>query len=146
MCYWFAPTKLVITFETEGMGAFTQDELDRYVVKDEDGTPVALDLPTKFVLIANHQVRVAPVPLAPLLTLSAIQVYADWWYAWCFTYFMSPHGIHRYVYITLKKSLRWVPIVGWVSDYFHMRLCPRSTYPAGYAILQVHFPGTIVGF
>lgn len=28
---------------------------------------------------------------------------------------MSPHGVHRYVYITLKKSLRWVPVVGWVS-------------------------------
>jgi len=44
------------------------------------------------------------------------QVYADWWYAWCFTYFMSPHDVHRYVYITLKKSLRWVPIVGWVRQ------------------------------
>jgi len=30
---------------------------------------------------------------------------------------MSPHDVHRYVYITLKKSLRWVPIVGWVSCY-----------------------------
>jgi 1-acyl-sn-glycerol-3-phosphate acyltransferase len=27
---------------------------------------------------------------------------------------MSPHSIHRYVYITLKDSLRWVPILGWV--------------------------------
>ncbi|KAF9480044.1 hypothetical protein BDN70DRAFT_878074 [Pholiota conissans] len=108
MCYWFAPTKLVITFETEGMGAFTQDELDLYVLKDNDGTPVALDLPTKFVLIANHQ------------------VYADWWYAWCLTYFMSPHGIHRYVYITLKKSLRWVPIVGWGMQFFKFIFLARS--------------------
>lgn len=57
MCCWFAPSKLRITFETQGMGAFTQDELDRYVLRDAAGTPVALDLPTQFVLIANHQVR-----------------------------------------------------------------------------------------
>ena len=32
-------------------------------------------------------------------------------YAWCLTYFM---GTHRDVYIVLKRSLKWVPIVGWV--------------------------------
>lgn len=56
MCQWFAPTKLLVTFETEGMGAFTQEELDRYTIKDQNGNIIALDLPTKFVLIANHQV------------------------------------------------------------------------------------------
>lgn len=30
-------------------------------------------------------------------------------------YFMGPKGVHRYVYITLKKSLQWIPIVGWVG-------------------------------
>ncbi|KAF8973757.1 acyltransferase-domain-containing protein [Flammula alnicola] len=108
MSQWFAPTKLVVTFETEGMGSFTPEEIDRYVIRDNDGNPVALDLPTKFVLIANHQ------------------VYADWWYAWCFTYFMSPHSVHRYVYITLKKSLRWVPIVGWGMQFFKFIFLARS--------------------
>jgi hypothetical protein len=56
MCQWFAPTKLAITFETEGMGALTKEDIDRYIIKDENGNPIALDLPTKFVLIANHQV------------------------------------------------------------------------------------------
>ena len=60
MCQWFAPTKLRITFETQGMGAFTQAEIDQYVVKDSNGKPVGLELPTKFVLIANHQVRIYP--------------------------------------------------------------------------------------
>lgn len=32
-------------------------------------------------------------------------------YAWCLTYFMNTH---RDVYIVLKKSLKWVPILGWV--------------------------------
>ncbi|KAF8167908.1 acyltransferase-domain-containing protein [Crassisporium funariophilum] len=108
MCQWFAPTKIRITFETQGLGRFTPAELERYVVKDKEGNAVGLDLPTKFVLIANHQ------------------IYADWWYAWCLTYFMSPHDIHRYVHITLKKSLRWVPIVGWGMQFFNFIFLARS--------------------
>ncbi len=50
------------------MGALTKEDIDRYIIKDENGNPIALDLPTKFVLIANHQVSFN-VPLAePLLT------------------------------------------------------------------------------
>jgi hypothetical protein len=56
MCQWFSPTKLRITFETKGKGAFSRDEIDRIVVRDKKGRVVSLDLPTKFVLIANHQV------------------------------------------------------------------------------------------
>lgn len=56
MSQWFAPTKLVVTFETQGMGRFTPEEIDLCLIKDNDGNPVALNLPTKFVLIANHQV------------------------------------------------------------------------------------------
>jgi len=56
MCQWFAPTKLIVTFEREGMGAFTQQDIDEFVIKDEKNNAVGLDLPTKFVLIANHQV------------------------------------------------------------------------------------------
>jgi 1-acyl-sn-glycerol-3-phosphate acyltransferase len=108
MCQWFSPTKFLVTFETTGMGAFTPEEIDRYVIKDAEGNHVGLDLPTRFVLIANHQ------------------VYADWWYAWCLTYFMSPEGIHRYVFITLKKSLRWVPIVGWGMQFFNFIFLARS--------------------
>lgn len=112
MCQWFAPTKLIVTFEREGMGAFTQQDIDQFVIKDEKNNAVGLDLPTKFVLIANHQVSSGSAETHP--STDSSKIYADWWYAWCFTYFMSPHGLHRYVYITLKKSLRWVPIVGWV--------------------------------
>ena len=56
MSQWFAPTKLVVTFETQGMGRFTPEEIDLCLLKDSDGNPIALNLPTKFVLIANHQV------------------------------------------------------------------------------------------
>ena len=57
---WFAPTELVISFETEGQGKFTQAEIDALVVRDTSGKVVALDLPRKTVLIANHQVRLVP--------------------------------------------------------------------------------------
>lgn len=56
MCSWFAPTSLVITFETEGPGSFTQEELEKLVERDSRGN-VSLNLPGKSVLIANHQVK-----------------------------------------------------------------------------------------
>ena len=59
MCQWFAPTKLRITFETQGLKSFTPEEINRYVIRDTDGKAIALDLPTKFVLIANQQVNMA---------------------------------------------------------------------------------------
>jgi hypothetical protein len=57
MCQWFAPTKLRITFETQGLGSFTPEQINSYVIKDTDGKIIALNLPTKLVLIANHQVK-----------------------------------------------------------------------------------------
>lgn len=55
MCQWFAPTELRVTFETQGLGKFSKEEIERIVVKNVNGT-VTLNLPTKFVLTANHQV------------------------------------------------------------------------------------------
>ena len=57
MCQWFAPTKFVITFERDGLGRFTEKEIEELVVRDEKGKIVQLKLPQKTVLIANHQVR-----------------------------------------------------------------------------------------
>lgn len=56
MCQWFAPTTLVVTFETEGPGAFTKEELKGLVVRNKAGKVVNVNLPKKSVLIANHQV------------------------------------------------------------------------------------------
>ncbi|KXN89840.1 hypothetical protein AN958_04844 [Leucoagaricus sp. SymC.cos] len=108
MCQWFAPTKLRITFETQGSGKFSKEEIERVAVKNAEGEVVGLNLPTKFVLTANHQ------------------VYVDWWYAWCLLYFIGPNGVHRHVFITLKKSLRWVPIAGWGMQFFNFIFLARS--------------------
>ena len=57
MCQWFAPTKLEITFETEGKGRFTAEDLQTAIVRDPAGEILYLNLPTKFALVSNHQVR-----------------------------------------------------------------------------------------
>ncbi|KAF8649789.1 hypothetical protein AX16_005555 [Volvariella volvacea WC 439] len=108
MCQWFAPTSLKITFEKEGMGKFSDKEIEQIVVRDAAGNVTSLNLPDKFILIANHQ------------------VYADWWYAWCLTYFVGLRGVHKHVFITLKKSLQWVPIVGWGMQFYKFIFLARS--------------------
>lgn len=66
MCQWFAPTKMHITFEREGPGAFTDEELDNMLTLDARGRVSALNLPKRSVLISNHQARpynsCSPVP------------------------------------------------------------------------------------
>ncbi|KAG9027781.1 hypothetical protein FRB95_007388 [Tulasnella sp. JGI-2019a] len=95
-CQWFAPTQFVIT--TEGMD-------DSMIVKDAAGKVVGLQLPEKLVMMSNHQ------------------VYLDWWYLWAFTYFLN---MHAYVIIMLKKSLKWVPVVGWGMQFFGFIFMARS--------------------
>nr|GAT49781.1 lysocardiolipin acyltransferase [Mycena chlorophos] len=99
MCQWFAPTKLRITFETEGKGKLSTEQIERIAVKDERGNVVSLNLPTKFVYISNHQ------------------IYLDWWYAWNLMYFIGD-GLHRSVYITLKNSLQWIPVLGPAMQFY----------------------------
>ncbi|KAI0094604.1 acyltransferase-domain-containing protein [Irpex rosettiformis] len=101
----FAPTTLAVTFQREGSGSFTDQEIERVVGRDSSGRVVSLHLPERAVLIANHQ------------------MYADWWYAWCLTYFM---GTYKDVLIVLKKSLKWVPIVGWGMQFYRFIFLSRS--------------------
>ncbi|KAK2461763.1 hypothetical protein APHAL10511_006226 [Amanita phalloides] len=108
MCQCFAPTSIRVTFETQGKGKFSQEMINQVVDKDESGNVVSLNLPDKFVLTANHQ------------------IYADWWYMWCLMYFIGTRGVHSYVYITLKKSLQWLPIIGWGMQFFNFIFLARS--------------------
>ena len=55
-CQIFGPTTLQITFERNGVGRLTEEELSKIVVKDDQGSVVKLRLPKRSVLIANHQV------------------------------------------------------------------------------------------
>jgi hypothetical protein len=65
MCQWFAPTKLMITFETEGKGKVTEEDLQDIAVRNQAGEVEYLKLPTKFVLVSNHQVRHLCPPITP---------------------------------------------------------------------------------
>ncbi|EGO00364.1 hypothetical protein SERLA73DRAFT_180941 [Serpula lacrymans var. lacrymans S7.3] len=105
MNQWFAPTRLSVTFETQGQGRFTEEEVERIVKRDAAGKVVSLRLPAKSVIIANHQ------------------VYCDWWYVWCLTYFA---GTHKDVFIVLKRSLKWVPILGWGMQFYNFIFLARS--------------------
>jgi len=62
MSQWFAPTKIVLTFEREGKGRFSDAEIENIVVRDDAGR-VTLRLPNKYVLVSNHQVRGLPACL-----------------------------------------------------------------------------------
>jgi hypothetical protein len=53
---WFAPSHLLITLEHDGLGAFSQDEIDNIAIRGMDGRVLGLNLPRKSVVIANHQV------------------------------------------------------------------------------------------
>lgn len=57
MNQWFAPTRLSITFETDGDGKFTEEEIQSVVERGASGKVVALRLPSKCVVVSNHQVR-----------------------------------------------------------------------------------------
>jgi hypothetical protein len=57
MSQWCGPSKLVLTFEDEGAGKFSQEEIDDMTVKDKKGNILYLNLPQRAVVIANHQVR-----------------------------------------------------------------------------------------
>jgi len=105
MSQWFAPTKLVVSFEREGQGKFTDEQIEEIIERNEDGRVVGLHLPQRTVLIANHQ------------------VYADWWYAWSLTYFMRTYTD---VFIVLKDSLKWLPILGWGMRFFKFIFLKRS--------------------
>lgn len=56
-CQYFAPTTLMVTFERENSGRFTDEEINTLIVKDAHGDIRGLLLSEKSVLIANHQVR-----------------------------------------------------------------------------------------
>jgi len=60
MCQWFAPSRLVITIERDGPGAFSTEEIREIVIRGRDGRVLGLKLPIKSVLIANHQVSTCP--------------------------------------------------------------------------------------
>lgn len=57
VCQVFAPTTIRMTFESDGIGKFKPEEIEQIVIRDPSGKIVELRLPSRLVIIGNHQVR-----------------------------------------------------------------------------------------
>ncbi|OCK77271.1 acyltransferase-domain-containing protein [Lepidopterella palustris CBS 459.81] len=72
--------------------------------KTEDGR-LESDFPERIIVIANHQ------------------IYADWLYMWWFAYTARMHG---HIYIILKESIKYIPIIGQGMMFFSFVLLSRK--------------------
>ncbi|EWC47699.1 hypothetical protein DRE_02899 [Drechslerella stenobrocha 248] len=55
------------------------------------------DFPERIIFVANHS------------------LYSDWLYLWWIAYSSRMHGA---IYIILKESLKWIPIIGWGMQFY----------------------------
>ncbi|KAL2756965.1 hypothetical protein ACRALDRAFT_2026913 [Sodiomyces alcalophilus JCM 7366] len=86
---WWGPTTVRISGDASVAGQ---------IKKTPDGL-VQFDFPLRMVMIANHQ------------------IYTDWIYLWWVGYANSP-SMHGHIYIILKESLKYIPIVGWGMMFY----------------------------
>lgn len=89
MTYWWGPTTIRISGDESVAGQ---------IKKTEDGR-AEFKFPERMVMIANHQ------------------IYTDWLYLWWVGYANSPNT-HGYIYIILKESLKYIPIIGTGMMYY----------------------------
>jgi lysocardiolipin and lysophospholipid acyltransferase len=83
MTQWWTPTTVRISGDSSVSGQIRQRP---------DGR-VEFSFPARLVMIANHQ------------------LYTDWLYLWWVAYANKPRQ-HGHLYIILKESLLWIPIIG----------------------------------
>ncbi|KAI1171759.1 acyltransferase-domain-containing protein [Nemania sp. FL0916] len=83
MTQWWAPTIIRVSGDASVAGQLSLTP---------DGR-VQCNFPERMVLIANHQ------------------IYTDWLYLWWVAYTSNPQ-MHGHIFIILKESLKWIPIVG----------------------------------
>jgi len=74
------------------------DSVAGQLKRTEDGR-VELHFPDRVVMIGNHQ------------------IYSDWLYFWWAAYTNVPQ-MHGHIYIILKQSLSYVPIIGWGMRFY----------------------------
>ncbi|GAO18023.1 uncharacterized protein UV8b_00864 [Ustilaginoidea virens] len=88
---------LTITVMTHVFGPATMrisgDESVAGQIQPTRGGAVEFKFPERLVMIANHQ------------------IYTDWIYLWWVGYANRP-GMHGHIYIILKESLKYIPIIG----------------------------------
>ncbi|KAJ9662845.1 hypothetical protein H2201_005926 [Coniosporium apollinis] len=72
--------------------------------QDEKGD-LRCHFPHRIVLMANHQ------------------LYTDWLYLWWIAY---TNGMHGYIYIILKESIKNIPIFGWSAQFYNFIFLSRK--------------------
>ncbi|TKY87527.1 hypothetical protein EX895_003541 [Sporisorium graminicola] len=99
----FGPTQLVISIG-DGKGGYLDPE--PFVHRDkQSGRIVSFDLPSRSIWMSNHQ------------------VYTDWLYLWCLAYYAD---LADSILIILKKSLKWVPFIGWGMQFYRFIFLARN--------------------
>lgn len=99
----FGPTQLVISIG-DGKGGYLDPE--PFVHRDKQtGKVVSFDLPSRSIWMANHQ------------------VYTDWLYLWCLAYYAD---LADSILIILKKSLKWIPFIGWGMQFYRFIFLARN--------------------
>lgn len=110
---WMAVTKqhfgLLITTMTQWWSPTTVrvsgDESVRGQLRQTEDGRLECDFPDRMVLIANHQ------------------IYTDWLYLWWIAYTSRMHG---HLYIILKESLKYIPIIGNGMQFFSFIFLSRK--------------------
>lgn len=88
----FGPSRLVVSFKDEKGNLIPSDQFVQY---GPDGETIEkINLPERSIWISNHQ------------------VYSDWIYLWILAY---KCGFDQNIIIVLKDTLKWIPIIGYVS-------------------------------
>lgn len=86
---WFAPTVIRVSWDASCRGQLTK-------AKDNSGR-LETRFPQRMILMSNHQ------------------IYTDWIYLWWLSYTSRCHGA---IFIILKDSLRWIPLLGWGMMFY----------------------------
>ena len=89
MTQWWSPTVVRISGDKSVAGLLNQDESGM----------LSVNFGERAVLMANHQ------------------IYTDWLYLWWIAY-TNAIPMHGYIYIILKDSLKWVPLIGPGMQYY----------------------------
>jgi 1-acyl-sn-glycerol-3-phosphate acyltransferase len=97
MTYWWSPTVVRISGDKSVAGLLRQNK---------DGL-VQLNFGERGLFIANHQ------------------LYTDWLYLWWAAYTNNP-PMHGHIYIILKETLKWTPIVGPAMQLYRFIFMTRS--------------------
>lgn len=74
------------------------------LIRKKDGN-LQCNFSERLVLMANHQ------------------LYTDWLYLWWIAY---TNGMHGFVYIILKESLKNIPIIGWGAQFYNFIFLARN--------------------